>query len=103
MRASRRKNEDLQVLQPIDRLRSVYVNLEGKGRWLSHNLTPHVIESASILETASTELGDHLTRDFELGKADQYYSSICRGINDGVLIKTYIRLRNRQGSITKLL
>jgi hypothetical protein len=65
--------------------RPVYVLLDGQGCWLVRKPSPDVIESASFHPILSTGM----TRSFELGRADEYYSSICRGLGEGDLISLY--------------
>jgi hypothetical protein len=64
----------------------VYAKLNGKGCWLSHKLTPIVIESATFRAVLRNGPSDLLKRNCELGQADQYYSSIRRGIGERDLI-----------------
>ncbi len=68
--------------------RPLYVLLDGHGCWLTQKLFPSVIESTSFRAVLSTGLSD-ITRSFELGQADEYYSSICRGIGENDLINLY--------------
>ena len=68
--------------------RPLYALLDGRGCWLAQRPLPHVIESTTfwaILRNGPSEL----SRTFELGRADQYYSSICRGIGETALINLY--------------
>jgi hypothetical protein len=68
----------------------IYASLDAQGCWLETNPIPQVIESASFRAILlSGAPGDHLTRSYELGRADQYYSCICHGIGDEDLIYLY--------------
>ena len=68
----------------------VYASLDAQDCWLEANPIPQVIASASFRAILLSEApGDHLTRSYELGRADQYYSCICRGIGDEDLIYLY--------------
>jgi hypothetical protein len=68
--------------------RPVYALLDGQGCWLARTPLPCVIESASFHAILSTGLS-HMARSFELGRADEYYCSICRGIGESDLISLY--------------
>jgi hypothetical protein len=64
----------------------VYARVDGTSCWLQHNPSPKVSESASFQAILRSELR---TRSYELGRADQYYSFICRGIDDKDMINLY--------------
>ena len=66
----------------------LYAHLDGQGCWLVHKPLPHVIESASFRAIFATGPSD-LTRSFELGKADQYYCTVCRGVGDEEIVNLY--------------
>jgi hypothetical protein len=68
----------------------VYASLDAQDCWLEANPIPQVIASESFWAILLSEApGDHLTRSYELGRADQYYSCICRGIDDKDMINLY--------------
>jgi hypothetical protein len=67
----------------------VYARVDGTSCWLQHNPCPEVRDSASFQATPRSERRDHRTRSYELGRADQYYSCICRGIDDKDMINLY--------------
>ena len=64
----------------------VYTRVDGTSCWLAHNPSLEVSESASFQATLRSE---PRTRSYELGRADQYYSCICRGIDDQDMINLY--------------
>ncbi len=66
----------------------LYALLDGQGCWLTQQLYPRVIKSASFRAILSTGLSN-ITRSFELGQVDDYYSSICRGIGEKDLINLF--------------
>jgi hypothetical protein len=68
---------------------SIFARLDGKGCWLERKPSSHVTESASFRATPRNGPSDRLTRRYELGRVDQYYSAIHRGIGDGDLINLY--------------
>ncbi len=80
--------------------RPVYALLDGQGCWLVRKPLPLVIESASFHPILSTGLSD-ITRSFELGRADEYYSSICRGTGESDLI-SLIHQSNKPVTITSM-
>jgi hypothetical protein len=68
----------------------VYASLDAQDCWLEANPIPQVIASESFWAILLSEApGDHLTRSYELGRADQYYSFICHGSGDEDLIYLY--------------
>jgi hypothetical protein len=69
--------------------RPLYALLDGQGCWLVKKPVPHVIESTSFRAILSRGLSD-LTRSFELGQTEGYYSSICRGVGENDLIHLYL-------------
>jgi hypothetical protein len=68
--------------------RPKYALLDGQGCWLVQKPFPRVIESASFRAILSRGLSD-MTRSFELGQVGEYYSSICRGIDENDLINLF--------------
>jgi hypothetical protein len=68
--------------------RPLHALLNGQGCWLAQKPYPHVIESTSFRAILHRGVSD-MTRSFELGQADEYYCSICRGIGDHDLINLY--------------
>jgi hypothetical protein len=67
----------------------VRARLDGEGCWLLHRPLTLVIETASFQAILRNGPSKELTRTFELGKADHYYSSICKGIGENDAINLY--------------